>query len=87
MMGDVTALWEAAAKAAWGGGACVAGNIDAGSNTTLARRAGSYRRGGRKAALGREKVVRRGVLDMGDAGEPLVKGTFWEARHGRKVPE
>lgn len=93
MMGNVTALWEAAAEAAWGGGSCVAGNIGAGSNSTLSRRAGMYRRGGRPmaagagAGAGAESVVRRGVLDMGDAAEPLVRSTFWQARHGRKVPE
>lgn len=75
MIGDVRAVWNAAAKAAWGGGPCVAGEIsrkEAIASEAIVGGAGPSRTG----VVNTEVVKSDTVLD---------KDSEWEQRHGVKV--
>ncbi len=75
MIGDVSAIWTAAAKAAWGDGHCVAGNLP---KRDLEERAARH-------VASQEEVQKRGtkVVRMGPAPE---RDEMWQARHGMKGP-
>ncbi|KAI9640692.1 hypothetical protein NHQ30_011001 [Ciborinia camelliae] len=79
MITDVEKVWEAAATAAWGGGACVAGNLSHGKSNMLSR---NSKTGEKKTPV--HKKRERNTLAM-KKKEGVKKDAMWAARHGRKV--
>jgi hypothetical protein len=73
MIENVEKVWEAAAEAAWNGGACVAG--------ALPKRDVSVKQ--RKNVVNRKRS--RNTLSMVKREEAVEKDAMWDARHGRKV--
>ncbi|PQE15406.1 peptidase s41 family protein [Rutstroemia sp. NJR-2017a BVV2] len=73
MIENVEKVWEAAADAAWNGGACVAG--------ALPKRDVSVKQ--RKNVVNRKRS--RNTLSVVKREETVEKDAMWDARHGRKV--
>lgn len=71
MMANVTAIWEAAALATWGGGKCNAGGF-ATSNTTYKRSV--------------KKQVKRD-MEVVDLGEPREKSEAWREKFVMNFPK
>lgn len=80
MITDVEKVWEAAATAAWGGGACVAGSgLSYGKRDVESRNSKTKEK---KPVVNRKKE--RNTLVM-KREENVEKDPLWSARHGKRV--
>ncbi|TGO52774.1 hypothetical protein BCON_0135g00230 [Botryotinia convoluta] len=81
MITDVEKVWEAAATAAWGGGACVAGaGLPYGKRDVLSKNSKTKEK---KPAINRKRE--RNTLAMKKRDENVEKDPLWNARHGKKI--
>lgn len=81
MITDVEKVWEAAATAAWGGGACVAGaGLPYEKRDVLSRNSKTKEK---KPVVNRKKD--RNTLVMKKRDENVEKDPLWNARHGKKI--
>jgi len=75
MVNDVTAVWKAAAAAAWNGAPCVAGSLPKREVSTAVKR--------ETADRSDLLMKRRSVLVEREA--EVERDPLWASRHGRKI--